>query len=195
MEIPPIRNIRKEILSDQWSELSRFTYEYPIGEGKWEEQKREVYNRGHGAAIFLYDTSRNTVLLTRQFRMACYVNNKPDAMMLEVCAGVLDGESPADCIIREVLEETGYRLPGVRKVFESYMSPGSVTEVLHFFIGEYRPSMKVEEGGGAEDESENIEVLEYNFPSVLTLMEEGKIRDAKTLMLLQYARIHELLTP
>ena len=132
-------------------------------------------------------------MLTKQFRMPTYVNGNEDGMMIEVCAGLLDGNNPEDCIRKEVEEETGYQVNDVRKVFECYMSPGSVTEILYFFVGAYEEQMKVGEGGGADDETENIEVLEYSFDTVLQLMASGEIRDAKTIMLLQYAQIQDLI--
>ncbi len=189
-----IRNIKKEVLSDNWYVLNKYTYEYLKEDGNWEEQQREAYDRGNGAAILLYNRQRNTVILTRQFRMPTYVNGNSGGLMIEVCAGLLDGEHPEDCIRKEVTEETGYEIDKVRKVFESYMSPGSVTEILHFFVGEYEARMKTGRGGGASHETENIEVLEYTFPEAMALVATAAIRDAKTIMLLQYAAIHGLLT-
>ena len=188
-----VRNIKTELLSDNWYTLNKITFEYEKEDGSWETQIREVYNRGNGAAILLYNKEKGTVILTRQFRMPTYVNSNADGMMIEVCAGVLDGDYPEDCIKKEVEEETGYLIDNVQKVFESYMSPGSVTEILHFFIGEYTEDMKIGEGGGAEDESENIEVLEMDFIKALELINTGEIRDSKTIMLLQYAQINNLM--
>ena len=188
-----VRNIKTELLSDNWYTLNKITFEYEKEDGSWETQIREAYDRGNGAAILLYSKDKGTVILTRQFRMPTYVNGNGDGMMIEVCAGLLDGNHPEDCIKKEVEEETGYKVDNVQKVFESYMSPGSVTEILHFFIGEYTEDMKISEGGGAEDESENIEVLEIDFIKALELIKTGKIRDSKTIMLLQYAQIHKLI--
>lgn len=188
-----IRNIHKDILSDNWYTLNKYTYEYQKEDGRWETQIRETYDRGNGAAILLYNKGQETVILTKQFRMPTYVNGNPSGMMIEVCAGVLDGADPEDCIKKEVEEETGYQIGHVKKVFESYMSPGAVTEILHFFIGEYRAQMKISEGGGAEDESENIEVLEIPFNAALEMIASGEIKDAKTIMLLQYARLNNIL--
>ncbi|WP_019668659.1 GDP-mannose pyrophosphatase NudK [Eudoraea adriatica] len=188
-----IRNINKDILSDNWYTLYKFTYEYQKEDGSWEKQIRESYDRGNGAAILLYNKDRGTVILTKQFRMPTYVNGNPSGMMIEVCAGVLDGAKPEDCIKKEVEEETGYRIDHVQKVFESYMSPGAVTEILHFFIGEYREHMKIGDGGGAEDETENIEVLEVLFDTALNMITNGEIKDAKTIMLLQYARLNNII--
>jgi nudix-type nucleoside diphosphatase (YffH/AdpP family) len=187
-----IRNIKKELLSDNWYTLNKFTFDYQKDDGSWETQQREAYNRGNGAAILLYNKAKGSVVLTRQFRMPTYVNGNEDGMMIEVCAGLLDGDHPEDCIRKEVEEETGYRIKDVQKVFEVYMSPGSVTEILYLFVGAYEDRMKVGEGGGAEAETENIEVLEYPFEKALQMMEKGEICDAKTLILLQYAKSHRL---
>lgn len=188
-----VRNIKTELLSDNWYTLNKITFEYEKEDGSWETQIREAYDRGNGAAILLYNKDKGTVILTRQFRMPTYVNGNRDGMMIEVCAGLLDGDHPEDCIKKEVEEETGYKVDNVQKVFESYMSPGSVTEILHFFIGQYTEDMKISEGGGAEDESENIEVLEMDFIEALDMIQTGKIKDSKTIMLLQYAQINNLL--
>lgn len=193
MKYGKIKNIRKEVLSKAWYQLYRYTFDYQKEDGEWETQQRETYDRGNGAAILLYNPVKSTVVLTRQFRMPTYVNNNPDGMMVEVCAGLLEGDDPESCIIKEVEEETGYRVPQVRQVFEAYMSPGAVTEKLHFFIAEYRDDMKIAEGGGAAHESENIEVLELPYEEALEWIERGDIQDAKSIMLLQYTRIHKLI--
>lgn len=184
-----IRNIKKQSLSNNWYRLDKYSFEYQKEDGTWEEQHREAYDRGNGAAILLCNTKKGTVVLTRQFRMPTYINGNEDGMMIEVCAGLLDGDNPEDCIKKEVEEETGFRINDVSKVFESYMSPGSVTEILHFFIGYYEDRMKVGAGGGAEHETENIEVLEYRFKDTLEMISNGVIKDAKTIMLLQYAAL------
>ena len=193
MEKGSVKNIRTELLSDNHYILNKITFEYEKEDGSWETQIREAYDRGNGAAILLYNSKKGNVVLTRQFRMPTYVNGNEDGMMIEVCAGLLDGDHPEDCIKKEVEEETGYKVENVQKVFESYMSPGSVTEILHFFIGEYAADMKIGEGGGVEDESENIEVLEMDFIKALELIKTGEIRDSKTIMLLQYAQINKLM--
>ncbi len=187
-----IRNIEKVVLSDNWYTLNKFKFEYQKEDGTWEKQEREAYDRGNGAAILLYNKAKGTVVLTRQFRMPTYVNGNADGMMIEVCAGLLDGDDPEACIRKEVEEETGYQVTDVRKVFECYMSPGSVTEILYFFVGVYEDLMKVGEGGGADGETENIEVLEYAFENAIKMMASGEIKDAKTIMLLQYAQIQGL---
>lgn len=187
-----VKNIKVELLSDHWYTLQKVTFEYQKEDGTWEKQVREVYDRGNGAAILLYNLEKRTVVLTRQFRMPSYMNGNPTGMMIEVCAGLLDGDHPEACIKKEVEEETGYRVGKVKKVFESYMSPGSVSEILHFFIGQYDDKMKVGKGGGGAHETENIEILEYKFEEALKLVQQGVIKDAKTIMLLQYAKLQEL---
>ena len=187
-----IRDIRKELLSDNWYTLNKFTFEYQKDDGSWETQHREAYDRGNGAAILLFNKRKGTVVLTRQFRMPTYVNGNDDGMMIEVCAGLLDGDNPEDCIRKETEEETGYKIDNVERVIETYMSPGSVTEILYLFIGEYTDRMRVGEGGGADHETENIEVLEYPFEKALEMMAMGEIKDAKTIILLQYAQIKGL---
>jgi nudix-type nucleoside diphosphatase (YffH/AdpP family) len=184
-----IKNIRKELLSDNWYVLNKYTYEYLREDGRWETQSREVYDRGNGAAILLYNKLKRSVVLTRQFRMPTYVNGNKDGMMIEACAGLLDRDDPADCIRREVEEETGYSIDKVKLVMETYMSPGSVSEILYLFTGEYDKQMKTGTGGGAEGETENIEVLEYPFEKALQMISSGEIRDAKTIMLLQHAAV------
>ncbi len=188
-----IKNIQTEILSDNWYILRKVSYEYLKKDGTWEKQSREAYDRGNGAAILLYNTSQKTVILTRQFRLPSFINGNPSGMLIEACAGLLDKDNPEDCIRRETEEETGYQVKDVRKIFEAYMSPGSVTEILYFFVAEYTPSMKIHAGGGLETEHENIEVMELDFEKACSMIDIGEIKDAKTIMLLQYARIHKLL--
>lgn len=187
-----VRNINKELLSNNWYTLNKYTFEYQRDDGIWETQEREAYDRGNGAAILLYNKAKGTVVLTRQFRMPTFVNGNEDGMMIEACAGLLDGDNAEDCIRKETEEETGYRVDNVEKVMETYMSPGSVTEILYLFIGEYEDRMKVSEGGGSADETENIEVLEYLFETAVQMIQTGEIRDAKTIMLLQYAQTTHL---
>jgi len=188
-----IKNIKKKVLSDNWYTLNKYTYDYHKEDDSWETQEREAYDRGNGAAILLYNRQKGTVVLTRQFRMPTYVNGNRDGMMIEVCAGLLDGNNPEECIKKEVEEETGYQIDNVQKVFESYMSPGSVTEILYFFIGAYEEKMKIGKGGGAHDETENIEVLEFSFDVAMNMVKRGEIKDAKTILLLQYAQINKLI--
>jgi len=187
-----VRNIEREILSDNWYTLNKYTFEYQKPDGTWETQNREAYDRGNGAAILLYNSKKGSVILTNQFRMPTYVNGNDDGMMIEVCAGLLDGDNPADCVRKESEEETGYKISKVEKVMQTYMSPGSVTEILYLFVGEYDESMKVSDGGGAADETENIEVMEIDFQKALQMITTGEIKDAKTILLLQYAQINSL---
>ncbi|MCL6272911.1 GDP-mannose pyrophosphatase NudK [Muricauda sp. 2012CJ35-5] len=187
-----VRNIKKELLSDNWYSLNKVTFEYHREDGEWETQIREAYDRGNGAVILLYNKEKKSVVLTRQFRMPTYLNGNEDGMMIEACAGILEKGNAEQTIRMEVEEETGYMVEQVEKVFESYMSPGSVTEILYFFIGQYHEDMKVSEGGGVDDETENIEVLEMPFAQALIMMESGEIKDAKTIMLLQYAQLKGL---
>lgn len=193
MNNPQVKITKREILSDNWYVLNKITYEYQKANGEWETQAREAYDRGNGAVILLYNPEANTVILTRQFRMPTYINGNESGMMIEACAGLLDKQNPEDCIRKETEEETGYQVQNVRKIFEAYMSPGSVTEILYFFVAEYRPEMKISEGGGLDEEQENIEVLELDFQQALNMVQSGEINDAKTIMLLQYAQIHGLL--
>lgn len=188
-----VRNIVTELLSDNWYTLNNITFDYEKEDGTWETQSRETYDRGNGAAILLYNKDKGTVVLTKQFRMPTYLNGNSDGMMIEVCAGLLDGDHPEDCIKKEVEEETGYRVSEVHKVMEAFSSPGAVTEVLFYFIATYEDSMKVSDGGGVDSESENIEVLEMKFEKALNMIKTGEIKDAKSIILLQYAQINGLL--
>ena len=190
MKNPKITIQKTELLSDNWYILNKVTFDYNKDSDVPETQVREVYDRGNGAVILLYNSAKKTVVLTRQFRLPTYLNGNSSGMLIEACAGMLDKDNPIKCIIRETEEETGYRLSSVKKVFQSYMSPGAVTEILHFFIGEYQPEMKVSEGGGLAEEHENIEVLEYPFNEAYQMITSGEITDAKTIMLLQYAKIN-----
>ncbi|BFG70097.1 GDP-mannose pyrophosphatase NudK [Sediminibacterium sp. KACHI17] len=185
--------IRTDILSDNWYILKRIEYEITDGQGNKTRQLREAYDRGNGAVILLYNQDQGTVILTRQFRLPTFINGNADGMLIEACAGLLDKDNPENCIRRETEEETGYQIKDVKKVFEAYMSPGSVTEILYFFVAAYTKEMKITEGGGIEAEQENIEVLELPFTKALEMIESGEIKDGKTIMLLQYAQIHRLL--
>ncbi|WP_248930734.1 GDP-mannose pyrophosphatase NudK [Paenibacillus hamazuiensis] len=187
-----IRNVTEEVLSDNWYVLKKVTFEYRKDNGVWEKQTREVYDRGNGATILLYNRENQTVVLTRQFRMPTYKNQNPTGMLIETCAGLLDRETPEATIIRETEEETGYKLKKVQKVGEAYMSPGSVTEIVHFYVAEYDATMASGRGGGLDEEQENIEVLELPFRQALDMIRTGEIRDGKTILLLQYADLHGL---
>jgi nudix-type nucleoside diphosphatase (YffH/AdpP family) len=192
MNNPKIKIQKTELLSDNWYILNKVTFDYQKKDNSWITQKREVYDRGNGAAILLYNTTKKTVILTRQFRLPTYLNGNETGMMIEVCAGLLDEDNPEQCIIRETEEETGYRLTEVNKVMETYMSPGAVTEILYLFVGAYDESMKVSDGGGVAHEEENIDVLEMTYDEAYSMIESGQIQDAKTIMLLQYAKINNL---
>ncbi len=185
-----IKNLETEILSDNWYTLKKITFDYLKKDGTWQSQQREAYDRGNGATILLYNKETQHVILTRQFRMPTYVNGNESGMMIEACAGLLDNDNPEDCIRKETEEETGYKLSEVKKIFEAYMSPGSVTEILYFFVAAYTKEMKENEGGGA-DETEELEVLELPFEEAISMMHNGEIKDAKTIMLLQYAQINQ----
>lgn len=182
-----------EVLHQAWSSLKKYTFEFLTTRGETQTQVREAYNRGNGMTALLYNPHKKTVILTQQFRLPTYLNGNLDGLMIEACAGKLEAEEPAKGMIREIEEETGLRVPEVKKVFELYMSPGSVTEKIYFFLASYDESMKVSEGGGLAHEQENIEVLEMPFDKAFEKIEKGKIKDAKTIILLQHARIKGLL--
>ncbi|HQZ24583.1 MAG TPA: GDP-mannose pyrophosphatase NudK [Flavobacterium sp.] len=192
MNNPKIKIKQTELLSDNWYLLNKVTFDFLRKDGVWITQKREVYDRGNGAAILLYNSQQKTIILTRQFRLPAYLNGNKNGMMIEVCAGLLDQDHPEQCIIRETEEETGYRIKSVQKIMETFISPGAVTEILHLYVGEYDASMKVHEGGGLEHEQEEIEVIEMAFEEAYELIATGGIKDAKTIILLQYAKINEL---
>ena len=184
-----IKNVEHIVLSDNWYTLKKYSYDFLNANGEWEHVQREAYDRGNGAAILLYNTAQKSIILTRQFRLPTYINGNPDGNLIEACAGLLDDDNPLDCIRKETREETGYHISKVEKIFEAYMSPGSVTEILHFFIGEYDESLKKSSGGGVEDEHEEIEVLEMTMTDALTKITSGEIKDAKTIMLIYHLRV------
>ena len=186
---PRVRIQSMEVLSDDWYVLKKTTFDYQRRDGTWQRQSRETYDRGNGATVLLYDPARRTVVLTRQFRLPAYVNGH-HGLMIEAPAGLLDDARPEDRIRVEAEEETGFRIQHVRRVFDAYMSPGSVTERLHFFVAEYDGAARVSAGGGVAAEGEDIEVLELSLEDALRLVEEGEIVDGKTLLLLQYAQLH-----
>lgn len=189
-----VKIINRKVLSKNWSTLEAVTFEHLQKDETWQRQKREIYIRGNAAVILLYNKKQKTVILTRQFRLASFLNLNKTGMLIEACAGMIDeNENPEETIKRETTEETGYKINSVTRVFESYMSPGSLTELLYFFIAEYSEEMKVHEGGGIAHEQENIEVLEMDFEQALHMIETGEIKDAKTIMLLQYARLKNIL--
>lgn len=183
-----IKILKKEVLSDDWYTLNKITYRQRLKSNVWTTQSREAYDRGNGAAILLYDKVQNRIVLTKQFRLPTYINGNTDGMLIEVCAGLLDGDHPEQAIIREVEEETGYSVHQVEKVFELYMSPGSVTELIHFFIANYSAHDKTSEGGGVGDE-EPIEVLELSATDAIEMVHDGRIVDGKTVILIQYLEL------
>ena len=188
-----VKIVKSEVLSDNWYVLRKVTFDFLGKNGRWTTVSREAYDRGNGAVILLYNIDQKTVILTRQFRMPTYLNGNDTGMLIEACAGLLDRDNAEDCIRRETEEETGYQLQKIRKVYEADMSPGSVTEILYFFIAEYTPSMKIGEGGGAAHENEDIEVMEVQLEEAFRMIRNGQIKDAKTIMLLQFLRLEGIM--
>jgi nudix-type nucleoside diphosphatase (YffH/AdpP family) len=184
-----VRIEENKLLSDNHYILRKITFAWEHSDGTWQSTAREVYDRGNGCAILLYNREQRTVVLTKQFRMPAYMNGYRK-MLIEAAAGLLDEADPLSRIISEAEEETGYRPKNVRKVFECFMSPGSVTETLTLFVGEYDAASHSGKGGGLEDEGEDIEVLEMRFEDAVAMMADGRICDAKTILLLQYAQLH-----
>ncbi len=182
-----IKIIENKLLSDHWFVLRKFVFDLQRKDGTPVRQMREVYDRGNGATILLYNSDKNSVVLIRQFRLPTYLNGNPTGMLLETCAGLLDDDSPEECIRREAIEETGYAVGNVEKLFSAYMSPGGVTELVHFFAAEYNDALRDNSGGGIEDE--DIEVLELSYPDAMAMVRDGRILDGKTIMLLQQAHI------
>lgn len=189
---PRVKNIKSDVLSDDWYLLNKINFDYQLENGNWVNQSRESYDRGNGATILLYNKEKYTVLLIKQFRMPTYVNGNDSGIIIETCGGLLDGDDPLKCILKETEEEVGYKILKAEKVFQAYMSPGAVTEILHFFIAEYNDEMKVGDGGGLASEHEEIEILELDFKIAQEMITRGKIVDAKTIMLLQYAQINNI---
>jgi len=191
MDNSPVRIHTEELLSDNWYVLKKYTFDLRRRDGSWQSQTREIYDRGNGATILLYNREQRTVLLIRQFRMPTFVNGY-HGYLIESAAGLLDNASPEERIRLEAEEETGYRVGHVEKIYSAFMSPGSVTERIHFFIGEYQPGDRVSDGGGLEEEGEDIEVLELGFEAALSMVQSGEIVDGKTIMLLQYLELRML---
>jgi len=182
-------NIKKtEILSKEKHTLKKITFDREEKDGDVREHKNEVYNMGDAATVLLYNLEQKTVILTKQFRLPSYLNGNKTGMLIEACAGKIENESAEESIIREIEEETGFKVPAVKKIFEAYTSPGTITELLYFFITEYNASMKVNDGGGLKEEKEDIEVLEITFQQAIQMIDDGEIKDAKTIMLLLYAK-------
>jgi nudix-type nucleoside diphosphatase (YffH/AdpP family) len=184
-----VRVIESQVLSDDWYLLKKTVFDFRRADGSWQRQQRETYDRGNGATLLLYQGSTRRVVLTRQFRFPAFVNGH-DGMLVEAPAGLLDHATPEQRIRAEVEEETGYRVGEVRKIFEAFMSPGSVTEKLYFFVAEYNAVSRIGTGGGIEAEGEDIEVLELAFDEAMAMVRDGEIVDGKTIMLLQYAALH-----
>lgn len=184
-----VRITEEKLLSDNWYVLKRVSFELRRRDGSWQAQTREVYDRGNGATILLYNLAQRTVVLTRQFRIPAHVNGH-SGFLIEAAAGLLDNASPEERIRLEAEEETGYRVSAVRKIYEAFMSPGSVTERIHFFIGEYQPGDRIGHGGGLIEEGEDIEVIELGFEQAIAMVASGEIADGKTIMLLQYLQLH-----
>ena len=184
-----VKLLEVQVLSDNWYVLRKVTCSLRRRDGEWQTMSREAYDRGNGAALLLFDPRRSTVVLTRQFRLPAFLNGCTDGLLIETCAGLLDGDDPETCIRREAEEETGYRVRQPRKVFEAYMSPGSVTEKLHLFVAEYEPGDRIRSGGGLEGEGEDIEVIEMPLAEALEGIADGTIQDGKTIMLLQHVAL------
>ena len=184
---PRVRVRDIQLLSDNWYTLHTTSFDYQAADGTWSMQHRETYDRGNGATILLYDVARRTVLLTAQFRYPVYVNGHPDGMLIETAAGLLDDDDPETAIRREAIEETGHRVGEVTHVFDAYMSPGSVTERLHFYAAPYDAQTREHAGGGLLEEGEHIELVELDIDAALGKIESGELLDAKTIMLLQWA--------
>ncbi|MFL5337243.1 MAG: NUDIX domain-containing protein [Geminicoccaceae bacterium] len=196
MPVEPTERIRivgVETLADDWYVLRKYRFDFRRSDGIWQTLSREAYDRGNGAVVLLYSRARRSVFLTRQFRLPAFVNGHADGMLLEAPAGLLDAQDPADAIRREVEEETGFRLSRLDPVFQAYMSPGSVTERLHFFVAEVEPADRIASGGGHAGEGEDIEVVELPFAAALAGIAQGEIVDGKTIMLLYHARVAGLL--
>lgn len=187
-----VRIVETRVLSDDWYLLKKTTFDFLRRDGVWQRQSRETYDRGDGAVILLFNRQAQTVILTRQFRFPVFVNGH-DGMLIEAAAGLLDNASPEARIRAEAEEETGYFVQNVEKVFEAYMSPGSVTEKLHFFVGEYQAGGRINEGGGVAAEGEDLEVLELPLAQALQAVRQGTIVDAKTIMLLQFVALNRTL--
>lgn len=186
-------NIKKITnLSNHYYKLDRVDFAYQMRDGTWQDMFRECYDRGDGACILLYNPEKKTVILIEQFRMPSYLNGNETGMMIEVCAGLLDKDDPVTCIRKEAEEETGYKVDYVEEVMVLYSTPGAVTEKIHYFTGKYNSDMKVSEGGGLDSENEEIKVLEMPFSKALDMIKTGEIKDAKTVVLLQYAQMHQL---
>lgn len=188
MNTPKISEIKENVLSNRYYKFSDFEFNYDNGEVQ-ETQRREVFDRGNGAAVLLYNRNKNTVILIEQFRLPTYLNGNETGMLIEACAGTMDEDNPEMTVIREAQEETGYHIDQVEKAFETYMSPGAVTEILYLYIASYSDDMKKSKGGGLDSEHEHIDTLEVDFQTALSWVKSGKIKDAKTILLLQFLQL------
>jgi|SRR5690606_35031852 len=184
-----VKIAKTAILSKKWGILSEINFKLKSSRGEWLDLKRESYDTGDGAAVLLYDLETKKVILTKQFRLPTYLNGNSGGMLTEVCAGLLDQDAPEVCVIKEAEEETGYRISNPVKVCEAYMSPGSVTEIMHLFIAAYNEKMKVSDGGGLDEEQEDIQVLKVDFSKAWEMVQNGEIKDAKTIILMQHLKL------
>jgi GDP-mannose pyrophosphatase NudK len=178
----------EEILWKEKHTLKKITFQHTRNDGTLQEKTNEVYNMGNAVTVLLYNTQQKTVILTKQLRLPSYINGNKSGMLIEACAGKIENESPEESVKREIEEETGYKVPSAKKIFEAYTSPGTITELLYFFVAEYNASMKVSDGGGLKEEKEDVEVIEISFEQAMKMIETGEIKDAKTIMLLLYAK-------
>lgn len=188
-----VRMISSELIARNWGEVNKHTFELQRRDGTWQRQVRETYDRGHGAAVLLYNRDKRTMILTRQFRFPAWFNGDDNPWLVEAPAGKLDGDDPLTCAKKEAEEETGYRVDDLKLVAAPYMSPGSVTERLWLYVGEYESSARISEGGGLEHEGEDIETLELPFAEAMAMLERGDIADGKTIILLQHVALKGLL--
>lgn len=187
-----VKNLTKELLSDYKCKLEKVSFDYLRSDGNWQHQNRVVFTRPDASVVLLYNDESKKIILLNQFRIPSYVNGNESGMLLEACAGTIDdGESPEECVVREIEEETGYQVQEVKKIYEAYLSPGSVTEKVYFFIAQYTQAMKKSKGGGT-DETEDIDIKEILFTEAIDMIGSGLIKDAKTIMLLQYAQVQKL---
>src|SRR3954447_9364847 len=178
----------EEILWEEKHTLKKIIFQHTRNDGTLQEKTNEVYNMGNAVTVLLYNTQQKTVILTKQLRLPSYINGNKSGMLLEACAGKIENESPEESVKREIEEETGYKVPSAKKIFEAYTSPGTITELLYFFVAEYNASMKVSDGGGLKEEKEDVEVIEIPFEQAMKMIATGEIKDAKTIMLLLYAK-------
>lgn len=183
----------EKILSNNHYLLKEVQFDIQKKNGEWETQKREVFDHGNAVTALLYNTEERTIILTRQFRVATFLNGNSSGMLTETPAGLLaDNEPPEEAILREIKEETGYELTGIQKVFEAYSSAGSLTELIYYYVAPYTRAQKVGKGGGLEEEGEELKIMEVPFAEAVEMVEKGEIRDAKTILLIQYALLKNL---